>query len=81
MLGLARENAFTFSLQMPRGNLETVCPRALVLGSVRRSLDRLAFREAFLTMRTHRINLNLIHDHNPPVRGVRGGRYNNTVIQ
>ena len=58
---------------MPRGNLETICPRALVLSSVRGSLDQLKFREAFITMRKHRINLDLIYDHNPQVRGRRGG--------
>jgi len=59
---------------MPRGNLETICPRALVLSSVRGSLDQLKFREVFITMRKHRINLNLIHDHNPQVRGEGRGR-------
>lgn len=55
-------------LQMPRGNLETIHPRALVLSMVRRDLDALEFKSAFVTMRKHRINLNLIHDHNPKVR-------------
>ena len=54
-------------LQMPRGNLETVCPRALVLSQVRRDLDRLQFGAAFCSMRTHRLNLNLVYDHNPKV--------------
>lgn len=52
-------------LQMPRGNLETVCPRVLVLSQVRRDLDRLQFGAAFRSMRTHRLNLNLVYDHNP----------------
>lgn len=38
-----------------------------MLAGVRRSLDAWAFSEAFLTMRRNRINLNLIHDHNPEV--------------
>ena len=53
---------------MPRGNLETIHPRALVLSMVRRNLDALEFKSAFVTMRRHRINLNLIHDHNPKVQ-------------
>ena len=53
--------------QMPRGNLETVYPRALVLSSVRRHLDQRCYGDAFVTMRKHRINLNLIYDHNPEV--------------
>ncbi|KAL5482011.1 hypothetical protein EMCRGX_G022290 [Ephydatia muelleri] len=52
-------------LQMPRGNLETVCPRALVLTNVRRWLDELNFGDAFVAMCKHRINLNLVYDHNP----------------
>ncbi|XP_047675871.1 elongator complex protein 1 [Tachysurus fulvidraco] len=52
-------------LQMPRGNLETIHHRALVLAQVRRWLDELKFRDAFECMRKLRINLNLIYDHNP----------------
>uniref|UniRef100_A0A8C5X3B6 Elongator complex protein 1 n=1 Tax=Malurus cyaneus samueli TaxID=2593467 RepID=A0A8C5X3B6_9PASS len=54
-------------LQMPRGNLETVHHRALVLAQIRKWLDRLMFREAFQCMRKLRINLNLLYDHNPKV--------------
>ncbi|KAI0220632.1 Elongator complex protein 1 [Lamellibrachia satsuma] len=52
-------------LQMPRGNLEVIHPRALVLASVKHSLDQLQFGDAFALMRKHRINMNLLHDHNP----------------
>ncbi|XP_053559202.1 elongator complex protein 1 [Bombina bombina] len=54
-------------LQMPRGNLESVHHRALVLAQIRKWLDSLLFREAFECMRKLRINLNLIYDHNPKV--------------
>ncbi|KAM9850335.1 elongator complex protein 1 [Aulostomus maculatus] len=54
-------------LQMPRGNLETVHHRALVLAQLRDWLDNLKFLEAFECMRKLRINLNLIYDHNPKV--------------
>ncbi|KAG7519010.1 hypothetical protein JOB18_049640 [Solea senegalensis] len=54
-------------LQMPRGNLETVHHRALVLAQLREWLDVLRFREAFECMKKLRINLNLIYDHNPKV--------------
>eukprot|EP00118_Oscarella_pearsei_P010640 m.66422 g.66422 ORF g.66422 m.66422 type:complete len:1299 (+) comp35387_c1_seq2:23-3919(+) len=54
-------------LQMPRGNLETIHPRPLVLSAVRKSLDCLEFGEAFVAMRKHRIDMNLIYDHNPEV--------------
>ncbi|XP_044219320.1 elongator complex protein 1 isoform X1 [Thunnus albacares] len=54
-------------LQMPRGNLETVHHRALVLAQLRKWLDCLRFKEAFDCMRKLRINLNLIYDHNPKI--------------
>uniref|UniRef100_UPI00398E37B0 elongator complex protein 1 isoform X2 n=1 Tax=Pristiophorus japonicus TaxID=55135 RepID=UPI00398E37B0 len=54
-------------LQMPRGNLEVVHHRALLLAQVRKYLDSLKFKEAFECMRKLRINLNLIYDHNPKV--------------
>lgn len=54
-------------LQMPRGNLETIYPRALVLSRLRKDLDQLEFGEALRCMRQHRINMNLIYDHNPKV--------------
>lgn len=34
-------NDYRVILQMPRGNLETICPRALVLARVRYCLDKL----------------------------------------
>lgn len=51
-------------LQMPRGNLETVHPRPLVLKVVCANLDARRFRAAFLACRRHRIDLNVLHDHN-----------------
>ncbi|KAG9480499.1 hypothetical protein GDO78_012127 [Eleutherodactylus coqui] len=52
-------------LQMPRGNLETIHHRALVLAQIRKWLDSRQFRDAFECMRKLRINLNLFYDHNP----------------
>ncbi|KAJ2909750.1 putative elongator complex protein 1 [Coemansia aciculifera] len=49
--------------QMPRGNIETVRPRALVLAAVRRALDARKYREALVTCRVNRIDMNLIFDH------------------
>ncbi|CAH1797491.1 unnamed protein product [Owenia fusiformis] len=54
-------------LQLPRGNLETIHPRALILSAIRRHIDKLQFKKAFTTMKKHRINLNLLFDHNPEV--------------
>ncbi|RKP10459.1 IKI3 family-domain-containing protein [Thamnocephalis sphaerospora] len=48
-------------LQMPRGNLETISPRIMVLHSVADDLDRFDFRSAFLACRRHRVDTNVIH--------------------
>jgi elongator complex protein 1 len=52
-------------LQAPRGNLETVNPRFLVMASVRQSIEKKEFRAAFFTCRTHRIDMNILHEHEP----------------
>lgn len=52
-------------LQMPRGNLEIIDPRALVLHLTRKLLSQTEYLDAFTLMRKHRIDLNLIYDHNP----------------
>ncbi|KAJ2781720.1 putative elongator complex protein 1 [Coemansia interrupta] len=51
--------------QMPRGNLETVRPRALVLAVVRRALDDHRYRDAMLNCRVNRIDMNIVYDHDP----------------
>ncbi|CAG8433717.1 10419_t:CDS:10 [Diversispora eburnea] len=52
-------------LQMPRGNLETISPRALVLASVRDALNQLDYKSAYIDCRKHRIDLNILYDHSP----------------
>ncbi|CAN8005373.1 unnamed protein product, partial [Ixodes hexagonus] len=52
-------------LQLPRGNLETISPRALVLDRICDHLDRIEYKKAFSLMKVHRINLNLLCDHDP----------------
>lgn len=52
-------------LQMPRGNLECIHPRALVVSYLQKLLKNLNYEKAFEVMRRNRINLNLIYDHNP----------------
>lgn len=51
-------------LQMPRGNLECIQPRALSLYIIGYYLDNCNYLAAFDLMRRQRINLNLIYDHN-----------------
>ena len=52
-------------LQMPRGNLETIFPRALVLAGIRCNIEAKDYKTAFLACRTHRVDLNILHDHLP----------------
>jgi len=52
-------------LQMPRGNLEAIEPRSLVLNTIRHLLDAQEYKKAFEVMRKQRINLNFFYDHNP----------------
>eukprot|EP00842_Homolaphlyctis_polyrhiza_P002178 jgi/Hompol1/2961/HPOL_003082-RA len=62
---IAGMNDLNLILQMPRGNLETICPRALVLSTVRHAIDKHDYKKAFMTCRKHRIDMNLLVDHNP----------------
>ncbi|KAL0568757.1 putative elongator complex protein 1 [Marasmius crinis-equi] len=57
-------SAMSLVLQMPRGNLETINPRALVLEVVRQDLDSGQYRKAFLSCRKHRVDLNFLVEHN-----------------
>ncbi|KAF9262678.1 pol II transcription elongation factor [Marasmius fiardii PR-910] len=57
-------SAMSLVLQMPRGNLETINPRPLVLEVVRQDLDSGQYRKAFLSCRKHRIDLNFLVGHN-----------------
>jgi elongator complex protein 1 len=52
-------------LQMPRGNLETIYPRAMVLAGVRRLIDESDYGTAFATCRTQRVDMNILYDHQP----------------
>ena len=52
-------------LQMPRGNLETIYPRPLVLEVVRRNIDAKRYGAAFRICRTPRMDVNILYDHDP----------------
>lgn len=56
---------FSVVLQAPRGNLETICPRIMVLSGVRKSIKEARYLDAFVACRTHRIDLDLLHDYDP----------------
>ncbi|KAK4242087.1 IKI3 family-domain-containing protein [Achaetomium macrosporum] len=52
-------------LQMPRGNLETIYPRAMVLAGIRRLVEQKDYGSAFVTCRTQRVDMNILFDHRP----------------
>ena len=52
-------------LQAPRGNLETVYPRLLVLNSIREALTSKDWALAWRKAKVHRIDTNIMYDHNP----------------
>jgi elongator complex protein 1 len=52
-------------LQMPRGNLETIFPRAMVIAGIRRLIDEKDYAQAFKHCRTQRVDMNILCDHKP----------------
>jgi hypothetical protein len=56
---------FAVVLQAPRGNIETIYPRALVLAGVRTFIDQKKYRSAFLACRSQMVDLNILHDYAP----------------
>lgn len=52
-------------LQMPRGNLETVYPRAMVVAGIRQLIDEKNYGRAFSHARTQRVDMNILYDHKP----------------
>jgi len=58
-------STFALILQMPRGNLETIYPRALVLAGIRDSIKAKDYKTAFLACRNHRVDMNILYDYDP----------------
>jgi len=58
-------SSFAVTLQMPRGNLETIYPRALVLAGIRSFIDRKDYRSAYLACRSQMVDMNILHDYAP----------------
>ena len=56
---------FSVVLQMPRGNLETIYPRALVVAGIRKNIDEREYDKAFFACRSHRVDMNILHDYHP----------------
>jgi elongator complex protein 1 len=58
-------SAYSIVLQMPRGNLETIYPRALVLVGIRQAISGKDYKKAFSICRTQRVDMNILHDYAP----------------
>ncbi|OAQ71074.1 IKI3 family protein [Pochonia chlamydosporia 170] len=52
-------------LQMPRGNVETIFPRAMVVAGIRNLIDEKNYSRAFAYCRTQRVDMNILYDHQP----------------
>ncbi|EGW35680.1 uncharacterized protein SPAPADRAFT_147183 [Spathaspora passalidarum NRRL Y-27907] len=61
----AMPSKYSVVLEAPRGNLETICPRIMVLSAIRKFIAHKQFKQAFLVCRTHRIDLDILHDYDP----------------
>lgn len=64
-LVVAMPTTLSVVLQMPRGNLETIYPRAMVLAGIRQLINNHEYGKAFLHCRTQRVDMNILYDHNP----------------
>lgn len=61
----AMPSRYAVVLQAPRGNLETVCPRIMVLAAVRKFISDKNYAAAFSACRKNRVDLDLLHDYDP----------------
>ena len=52
-------------LQMPRGNVETIFPRAMVVAGIRSLIEEKNYSRAFSYCRTQRVDMNILYDHRP----------------
>ncbi|CAI5759257.1 unnamed protein product [Candida verbasci] len=56
---------YSVVLEAPRGNLETICPRIMVLSAIRKHIKAKEYKDAFIVCRAHRIDLDILHDYDP----------------
>ncbi|CAK9441233.1 uncharacterized protein LODBEIA_P51020 [Lodderomyces beijingensis] len=61
----AMPTKYSVVLEAPRGNIETICPRIMVLSAIRKFITAKNYKDAFIACRTHKIDLDLLHDYNP----------------
>ena len=58
-------NGYKTILQMPRGNLEGIQPRILLLKAAVRMIKKARFGKAFRLLRQHKLDINLLYDVDP----------------
>ncbi|ORY64099.1 elongator complex protein [Pseudomassariella vexata] len=61
----AMPTSMSLVLQMPRGNLETIFPRAMVVAGIRQMVEKKEYGRAFSYCRTQRVDMNILYDHMP----------------
>ncbi|KAI1083926.1 IkappaB kinase complex, IKAP component [Whalleya microplaca] len=61
----AMPTTMSLVLQMPRGNLETIYPRAMVVAGIRQLIDTKDYGKAYSYCRTQRVDMNILYDHRP----------------
>ncbi len=60
-------STYAVILQMPRGNLETIYPRLLVLSGIRNHLKQQDYAAAFHACQIHQVDMNILHDYEPEI--------------
>lgn len=51
--------------QLPRGNLEGIYPKVIMINQVQKKIAAKQYKEAFEIIRTHKLDFNLLFDLNP----------------
>lgn len=64
-LVVAMPTNMSIVLQMPRGNVETIFPRAMVVAGIRSLVEDKNYSRAFAYCRTQRVDMNILYDHQP----------------
>ena len=58
-------SSYMVVLQMPRGNLEVIYPRVLVLSGIRQHIMNKDYKAAFMACQTHQVDMNILNDYRP----------------
>ncbi|KIH49231.1 hypothetical protein ANCDUO_20695, partial [Ancylostoma duodenale] len=64
-LVVCSKSSTNVTMQMPRGNLETIHPRPFVVRVIKQLIDELKYVEALKEMKKHRIDMNMLVDYKP----------------